>query len=221
MLVALVPAYNEAKHIGSVVRNLFQHVDEVVVIDDGSGDQTAVQARAAGATVLRHRLNRGQGASLQTGHEYAKRCRASYVLHFDGDGQFSVDDIAPALAYIQKQQADILFGSRFLGTASDIPWFKRYVILPIARWVDWMFGAVRLSDAHNGFRILNRRAIETITITQDTMAHATEIPQQVRRHSLRYVEFPVKVMYREYGQGLSGGIKVMKDLIMGLFVHNK
>ena len=93
MFLAIVPAYNESKRIGSVVRSLFDHVDMVVVVDDASRDATATLAQQAGATVLQHTVNRGQGAALETGHAYARSIDATYVLHFDGDGQCNLLNI--------------------------------------------------------------------------------------------------------------------------------
>lgn len=218
MFLAIVPAYNEEKSIGSVARNLFQHVDRVVVVDDGSDDNTARAAEEAGAFVLRHELNRGQGAALETGHEYARAVGADAVLHFDADGQFDVTDIAPALEQLKRVQADILFGSRFLDKRSSVPWFKKRALLPVGRVVSRLFGGGKLTDTHNGFRILTKRALEKIQLTQDGMAHATEIQSLVKRHGLRYTEHPVKVTYDEYGQGIQEGTRIVRDLLLGKFV---
>lgn len=218
MFVAVVPGYNEAKRIGSVVRDLFNHVDLVIVVDDGSKDNTAQIAREAGAVVLQHRINRGQGASLQTGHEYTLQIGADYVLDFDGDGQFDVLDIQPAMEKIKECKADVLFGSRFLEESSNMPLSKRYLIHPLGKIFNKIFFRVKLSDVHNGFRILNKKALEKIKITQDRMAHATEIPAQVFQSDLKWVEFPVKVLYREYGQSGRGAIQIIKDLIFGKFL---
>ncbi len=217
MFVAIVPAYNEEKRVGSVVRSLLACVDEVVVVNDGSRDKSAVVAKEAGATVISHKINRGQGAALETGHAYARKQRAAYVLHFDADGQFSVDDIGPALEALQLAQADILFGTRYGEKNSNVPWTKRYVLRPIGRIVDRLFGSVRLTDAHNGFRILSKKALEAIHITQSGMAHASEIPALVKKHNLAYIEVPVSVTYHEYGQGISSGIKTVRDLFFGIF----
>lgn len=214
MIVAIVPAYNEGKRIAHVVATLTPVVDRVIVVDDCSYDDTAAMARAAGATVLRHHLNRGQGAALETGHAFARGIGAEYVVHFDGDGQFDATEITNALAHLQDAEADILFGSRFLRESQRMPWFKRRVLHPIARLVDRLLGAVRLSDVHNGFRILNKRALHTIHIEQDRMAHASEIPQQVRKHNLTYVEFPVTVTYHEYGQSSFAGFAIVRDLLL-------
>lgn len=220
MFIAIVPAYNEAKKIASVVTGLLPCVDEVVVIDDGSIDDTASLAEGAGATVLRHSLNRGQGAALETGHEYARSRRADFILHFDGDGQFDPEQISGALNALRASGADLLLGSRFLGSSSSLPWFKRYVILPLGKLVDRAFGKISLTDAHNGFRILNNRALDKIRITQDRMAHATEIPAFIKSNGLRYIEHPVSVSYDSYGQGAVDGAVIVRDLVLGKFVKS-
>jgi polyprenyl-phospho-N-acetylgalactosaminyl synthase len=217
MFIAVVPAYNEEKRIGSVVQSLFGQVDRVVVVDDNSTDNTFAVAKSAGAIVLRHKINRGQGAALQTGHDYSLENNAEHVLHFDGDGQFCVEDISPALEKLKETEADVLFGSRYLDNRTKIPWFKKHILFPVARIFNKIVG-VKLSDIHNGFRILSRRALENIKIEQDRMAHATEIPAKVKKLGLKYVEFPVQVVYHEYGQGLSNGLQVVKDLIFGKFL---
>ncbi len=218
MLVAIVPAYNEGKTIGSVARGLFEHVDKVVVVDDGSTDDTLCEAQKMGLVVLRHEINRGQGAALETGHEYTRKIDADYVLHFDGDGQFDPSDIAPALKALQESGADILFGSRFLGKQANLPFFKKIFILPISKLLNYLITNSRLSDVHNGFRILTRRALDSIHITQDRMAHATEIVALVKKNKLKYIEFPVTVRYSEYGQGAVGGLQILRDLWLDKFI---
>lgn len=219
MFLAVVPAYNEGKTIGSVIRSLFSQVDKVVVVDDGSTDATMRLAQEASAVVLHHSLNRGQGAALQTGHEYALKIGADYVLDFDADGQFSAVDIAPALAELKKQNVDILFGSRFLDVSSQLPWTKKYLLLPWARFFQRLFWGVKLSDVHNGFRLYRASALTKIHITQDRMAHATEIVLQAHQAGLKIIEFPVKVVYHEYGQGVGGGWAIIKDLFTGKFLR--
>jgi len=90
---------------------------------------------------------------LETGQEYARKIGADYVLHFDGDGQFCVEDIAPALEKLQQSNADILFGSRFLDNRTKLPFFIRHVLLPLGRLVNRLFDVVNLYDSQNGFRI--------------------------------------------------------------------
>lgn len=221
MFIAIVPAYNESKRIAHVVSKLTTHVDEVVVVDDCSSDNTATLAKNAGATVLRHQINRGQGAALETGHSYARDNNATYVLHFDGDGQFDVDDIGPALEVLKNKDVDIVLGSRFLGKSEGLPWTKKHIIWPIGRLFDRSIGAVALSDSHNGFRILTKQALDVIRITQDRMAHASEIPKLIKKHRLSFEEVPVSVRYYEYGQRATDGIQVIRDLLLGSFLKKK
>ncbi len=219
MFLAVIPAFNEADSIESVVLAVKKYVDEVVVVDDGSQDETASIARSAGATVLVHDVNRGQGAALETGQEYARRQGADFVLHFDADGQFDATEIVPALEAIQTAKVDVLFGSRFLDKKGDLPFTKRYIIFPISKIINALFGTPNMSDVHNGFRILNKKALNAIYIEQDRMAHASEIPAQVKKQGLSYREFPVTVRYFEYGQNMRGGLHILKDLILGRFLQ--
>lgn len=235
MVCVIVPAYNEEKNIGRVVRGLFESASaasrlrtdkrvvaaefKIVVVDDGSTDNTGRLARDAGAVVIRHSLNRGQGAALETGDSYARGQGADAVVHFDADGQFNAADIAPALELMEKEQYDVILGSRFLDHRSRIPWLKRFLILPVSRWINYVFTGLKLTDVHNGFRIFSRRALENIIITQDGMAHNTEIPALIKKNHLRFKEYPVEVTYREMGQGIGGGLKIVSDLLMHKLTH--
>lgn len=215
----IIPAYNEAKNIGRVISGLFeQGFKRVVVIDDGSTDETGKIASQAGAVVLRHQINRGQGAALQTGNQYAWQQGAELVVHFDGDGQFNPADINLALIVMKESGVDAVLGSRFLDGRSQIPALKKHFILPLARWLNYLFTGLKLTDAHNGFRILNRAALAKINISQDRMAHNTEIVRQIKQGRLKFSEVPVEVRYHRYGQpGFSGGFKIIRDLILSKF----
>ena len=219
MILIIIPTYNEEKSIGRVVRGLFeQGWNNVVVVDDGSADSTAVQARQAGAQVLCHSVNRGQGAALQTGDDYALRNEAEAVVHFDADDQFNPVDIRGAVEVLKNKQVEVVLGSRFLDNRSQVPWVKRHIILPVSKWINFVFTGVGLTDAHNGFRVLSRSALEKIKITQSGMAHNSEIVHQIKKHHLKFTEFPVEVRYHEFGQGIGGGFKIIKDLVVGWFV---
>jgi glycosyltransferase involved in cell wall biosynthesis len=204
--------------VGRVIRGLFeQGYTNIIVIDDGSKDETAVEAQKAGATVIRHKINRGQGAALETGDEYARSVGALKVVHFDADGQFNPSDIAAGIKVMNEKGVDVIFGSRFLDSRSKIPWFKKHVLLKVARWINYVFSGILLSDAHNGFRIFNQNALSKIVFKHDRMSHNTEILKIVKRSGLKYAEVPVEVRYSDYGQGLFGGVKIIYDLLIGIF----
>ncbi len=219
MVIVVIPAYNEAATIGGVVHAVRQVCDLCVVVDDGSKDDTAAIARSAGAVVLSHEINRGQGAAIETGFAYVRTLLPTAVVTFDADGQFDATDIPRAVEYIKQTQSDIVFGTRFATSARAVPVLKRFFLMPLAKAIDRLFGAPELSDVHNGFRVLGPKALACIRITQDRMAHASEIPRLAQQHGLRIGQFPVTVHYTEFGQGVSGGVRIVRDLIVGLFVR--
>src|SRR3989338_2541588 len=219
ILFFIIPAYNEEKNIGRVIRDLFQHgYKNIVVVDDGSGDDTYIEAQKMGVTVLKHEVNRGQGAALQTGNDFALDNGAEIIAHFDADEQMNIDDIKEAIKKINENNLDIVFGSRFLNGAVGVPWTKRFIILPVARFLNNFFSGLKLTDAHNGFRVMTKGVAKKIIITQDGMAHNSEIPAQVKKYNLSYAEIPVNFIYKEYGQGIGGGVKILGDLFIGLLI---
>lgn len=193
----VVPAYNEAPAIYDVVRGLRSEFRNVVVVDDGSRDATSAEARRGGATVLRHILNRGQGAALQTGIDYAVLRGADVVVTFDADGQHRVEDVARLLDALDSTGADIAIGSRFLEQRSDIPPLRRLTLRVATAFMRFTSG-VALTDAHNGLRAIRRRAAQRIRLTIDGMAHASEIVDEIYRLRLRVTEVPVVIRYSEY-----------------------
>ncbi|QQG52671.1 MAG: glycosyltransferase family 2 protein [Candidatus Falkowbacteria bacterium] len=210
--ICIIPAYNEAKNISEVIKRVNPFVDEIVVIDDGSQDEIAIIAQQAGATVLRHSINRGQGAALQTGNEYALKRGADIVIHFDADNQFQAEEIPELTAPIESGQAEAVLGSRFLSKKSDLPALKKKLIMPLARLINRWFFNIRLSDPQSGFRVLSRGAVEKIEITNDRMAHCSEILHQLFKNKIKTVEVPITVVYHEFGQKFSGGVRIIKDL---------
>jgi len=215
-IICVVPAYNEESEIFKVVSELKKQVDEVVVIDDGSIDATKKIATVAGAVVLIHLINRGQGAALKTGTEYALEKKADIIIHFDGDGQFVATDIINFIKAIDEKKYDIVFGSRFIAanTKNEIPRFKKYIIIPLARLANKLFLGIRLTDPQSGFRAMNKKAAELIDWQQDDMAHCSEILFLTNKHKLNFCEVPIKVIYKNFGQRLSGGFKILKDLLI-------
>lgn len=220
MMIAVVPAYNEEKTIGEVVVSLRPFVDKIIVVNDGSRDATAERARAAGAEVLTHLLNRGQGAALETGRRAALKAGAAIIVTFDADGQLSPAEIPAVTAPIKAGECDVVLGSRFLGS-SNTPWFRKILLRGAVVFTELTTG-LKLTDTHNGFRAFSRFAAERIVISQDKMAHASEILERIARLGLKYKEVPVTIKYTEYslgkGQKLSDTIKILKDLFWGKIV---
>jgi polyprenyl-phospho-N-acetylgalactosaminyl synthase len=220
-IFCIIPALNEEKYIAEVAAKVRPLVDELVVVDDGSGDRTAELAKAAGATVLKHFINSGQGASLETGNQYALSRGADIIFHFDADGQFSVADIPEVLAPLVAGEAEAVLGSRFMGKESNMPPFKKKVIMPVARLVNRLLLGVKLTDPQSGFRALTATAWRKISIEQKGMAHNSEILYKIVRNNIKVKEVPITVIYHRVGQGLfggrgmgSGGIRIIKDIIL-------
>ncbi len=219
----VIAAYNEAGRIGSTLRGLLDHgYQNVVVVDDGSRDATATDALASPVWVLRHTINLGQGAALQTGIRFAVQQGAEYVVTFDADGQHDPAEIAALLAPVQSGAADIAMGSRFLGKAENIP-FSRKLILKGGVLFTRVVSQVKVTDAHNGFRCLSRNAAQKIRLYQNRMAHASEILDEVRTHNLRYVEVPVTIRYSAdtlaKGQSSWNALKIVAQFLLGRLVR--
>jgi len=209
----VIPAYNEEKTIAQVIEDLLrENYTNVVVVDDGSEDKTSQIIADYPVYVCEHKINCGQGASLRTGTEFALSQNAEIIVHFDADGQHQVKDIKKFVESMEKGY-DIAIGSRFLNENQQIPFTKKYFILKPAILVNWFFCGMKLTDAHNGFRALNKNAAEKIKITQNRMAHNTEIPAEIVRNNLKFKEIPVNIVYREYGQNLRAGIDIILDLL--------
>jgi len=211
----VIAAYNGARAIGSVVAELASLPYRVVVVDDGSADETAEIAARAGAEVLRHPINLGQGAALQTGIDYALLRGASQVVTFDADGQHRPDDIAALLAALSAHDADFALGSRFLGTAVDLPPLRR-LMLRAATVFTRLTAGLDVTDAHNGLRAMTCRGAARVRLRQNRMAHASEILHQIAASGLRYVEVPVTIQYSRYslakGQRASEFVVILLDL---------
>lgn len=214
----VIPAYHEAACIGQVAREVRAIYPHVVVVDDGSTDDTFGAAKTEATYTLRHPLNRGQGAALQTGITFALQRGARFVVTFDADGQHRVEDIEALLAPLRAGQAEIALGSRFLGDTVDMPPARRRV-LRLAVLFTRVVNRVELTDAHNGLRALTRRAARHIDITLDRMAHASELIDQIRRSGLAYTEVPVQIRYTAYslakGQTSRGAIRIVLHYILG------
>jgi glycosyltransferase involved in cell wall biosynthesis len=211
----VIPAYNEGTVIFRVVSDVKRAGYSVVVIDDGSSDATAEQARAAGATVIKHPFNLGQGAALQTGIEYALTQAADCIVTFDADGQHRVSDISHLTDALVRERADFALGSRFLGQAPDMPALRRLVLHAATAFTRLTTG-LQLTDTHNGLRAMTRRGATAIKLRQNRMAHASECLAQIAASGLRYVEQPVTIEYSAYslakGQHVRDAVHILLDL---------
>jgi len=218
--IAVIPAYNEALRIPDVVRAVLPFVEGILAVDDGSSDQTAEAARTAGASVVRHRINRGQGAALKTGTVGALRMGADIIVHIDADGQHDPSMIPALIAPIANGEADVVFGSRFLGIApTDMPKIRR-VYFRLAKLFNTMFVGISkdITDPQSGARALSRRAAEMLDFRQDRAAHCSEILRLVTQSDLRWKEVPVHVRYSretlKKGQSFLEAFRILWHLII-------
>jgi glycosyltransferase involved in cell wall biosynthesis len=212
----VVPLFNEGTVIESVIQSIRKTFPHVVCVDDGSSDGSGQLALAAGAHVVTHPFNLGQGAALQTGLSYALQfIDAEYFVTFDADGQHSVHDALSMVTRLQAEALDVVIGSRFLDSRTQVSWQKRFV-LRVAAFVEGKTSGLKLTDAHNGLRAFNRRAASQIHITQNRMAHASEITSQIGKLGFKYSEEAVHIDYSEYskakGQSLWNSVNILNDL---------
>jgi glycosyltransferase involved in cell wall biosynthesis len=195
----VVPAFNEASVIGDVVADITSTFEHVVCVDDGSRDDTAAAALRAGAHVVRHPVNLGQGAAIQTGVEYARaQPGAKIFATFDADGQHRVKDVAAMVDRLTAGDVDIVVGTRFAGQpASQVPAVKR-VVLRAAAFVSPSIRKLGLTDAHNGLRVFNKTVADGLNITMNGMSHASEIITLIIENNWRVAEEPIEILYTDY-----------------------
>jgi glycosyltransferase involved in cell wall biosynthesis len=213
----IIPVFNEAQVIGGVIREVRRTFPNVVCVDDGSSDGSADEIILAGAHLVRHPVNLGQGAALQTGLEYARdRATAEYFVTFDADGQHRISDVVRMLARLRHEPVDIILGTRN-ATAGQVPLVKRLALRTITRLSPGP-RKLGLTDAHNGLRAFNRTVAERMTITLNGMGHASEIVEMISRYQWRAAEEPVTILYTEYsrakGQPLINGVNILFDIAL-------
>lgn len=235
-IFVVIPAFNEAMGVGPVVMELHERYKNVILVDDGSTDATMENAQQAGAVVLRHMVNRGQGAALQTGITYALSRGANCIVTFDADGQHRVEDIERLVEPIRRGECDVVLGSRFLDVPADscgegaltqtlltekseaMPTGRRFMLRAAVLFTR-VVNRMNLTDTHNGLRAFSRRAAEQIDLHLDRMAHASELLDQIRESGLPYCEVPVRVRYTDYslakGQSARGAFRIVVHYIFG------
>jgi polyprenyl-phospho-N-acetylgalactosaminyl synthase len=214
----VVPAFNEAQAIASVLADLRRTGYQIGVVDDGSADATAELAMQAGATVVRHPVNLGQGAALQTGIKFALLRGANFIVTFDADGQHRVDEIATLLSALVLHRADFALGSRFLGRAANMPTSRRLLLQAAISFTRATPG-LAITDAHNGLRAMTRRGAQTINLRQNRMANASEILDQIAASGLKYVEVPITIEYSSYSLGKGQRSSAAVDILIDLYAR--
>ncbi|MEO5927968.1 MAG: glycosyltransferase family 2 protein [Patescibacteria group bacterium] len=222
---AVIPAYREAGRIEKTIASVLSYVDGVIVVDDGSPDTTAEEARTTGVRVLRHRVNRGQGAALRTGTEAALRLGADIVLHVDADGQHDPTSIPTVLEPIRRGEVDVVLGSRFMGEeAQGMPATRRLLLIAGRTFNAFAVGVPRrVTDPQSGFRALSAAAARRLDFRQDRFAHCSEILRLVTRGEYRWVEVPVRIIYSadslKKGQKPWDAARIAWQLFLGAFAR--
>ena len=212
----IVPCYNEGTVIFDVLSQARETFPNIVGVNDGSADDSAAQIRAAGAHLVDHPVNLGQGAAIQTGVEYARaQPGAKYFVTFDADGQHQVKDVVRMIERLRTEPLDIIVGTRFAGQeTSQVPWIKRAVLKTVVM-LSPRTKKLGLTDAHNGLRAFNRKVAEEMNIRMNGMSHASEIVSMIEKHGWRVDEEPVDILYTEYsmskGQSLINGVNILAD----------
>lgn len=214
----VVPAFNEGTRLTEALDSLCHRYSRVVVVDDGSDDDTSDVAGQFPVYRLRHLINRGQGAAIRTGLDFALTRGAKILVTFDADGQHDMDDVEQLVAPIRDGRVEVTLGSRFLGSAEGLPLVRR-MILKAGVVFTRIFSRLRVTDTHNGLRGFSRRAAQVICITEDDFAHASEILDEIRRHGLPYCEVPVRIRYSAStlakGQKNWGALRIAGRVLMG------
>lgn len=201
-VIAAIPCFNTQAHIQNVVYKTKKHVDEVVVVDDGSTDNTAEIAQKAGAIVIRHSQNKGYGGALSTCFEISRKLDTDVLVIIDGDGQHEPNEIPEILSPILNGDADLVIGSRFKNTKIKMPPYRKFGIGVITFL--WNFGSrIRVSDAQSGFRAYNKKMIQGLLISENNMSCSIEILEKLRRKNVRIQEIAITCSYENNNSHLN------------------
>jgi len=216
--VIIIPSYNEEHAIGPVISACRgEGFANILAVDDGSTDATADMARAAGAVVVSHPVNRGVGAATQTGFAAALMMGADEVVTIDADGQHDPKDIARLLQQLRIRGADIVIGSRFMSSGNRIP-FMRRIFNITANCITFLLSGSYFSDTQSGLKAFSKKALACIHITSSGFEFSSEIIREARHFKLRIIEIPVGVIYSPYslskGQNLATGLATVFKLVI-------
>lgn len=214
----IIPVYNEEQVIGGVVKTMLTRFKYVICVDDGSTDNSSIEIKRTAAYLISHPINMGQGATLQTGIEFARQIpEVEYFVTYDADGQHRLDDVLAMLETIKDNGDDIVLGSRFLGTTIGMKLSKR-IVLKAAIWFSNATSGLKLTDTHNGLRVFNRKVAEGLQISVPDMAHASEIIDIIAEKKYKYREVPVTIEYTPYsrakGQSIINAVNIGFDTLL-------
>jgi glycosyltransferase involved in cell wall biosynthesis len=217
-VAVIIPVYNEAEVVGKVAGLARKQFKYVVCVNDGSTDNSAREVDKAGAYLVEHPINMGQGAALQTGVEFARQFpEVDYFVTFDADGQHRIEDVVSMLQEIKTGKYDIILGSRFLGQAIGMK-ASRHALLKLAIKFSNFASDMKLTDTHNGLRVFNRKVADELQITLPDMSHASEIVEIIAKKKYRYKEMPVTIEYTDYsrakGQSIINAVNIGFDMLL-------
>lgn len=220
-VAVIVPVFNEGKVITTVLDNLKKDFHNIICVDDGSTDKSPILIDQANVFLIKHPINMGQGAALQTGIEFARQYNKNeYFVTFDADGQHNTNDLKNMVKEISKNEYDIILGSRFLGETKGLNKLKK-IILKLATWFTVATSGLKLTDTHNGLRVFNKKVADEIQITMSDMSHASEILEIISKNKYTYKELPVTIEYTDYskdkGQTLFNAVNIGFDTLLRKF----
>ena len=191
-VIACIPAYNEEKIIGEIVKKTLHYVDEVVVCDDGSTDNTSSESKSAGAKLIRHDKNKGKGAATQSLFEYARKSNADVIVTIDGDGQFLPEEIPKLVQEITEDKSDVVIGYRFDGT--DMPSYRKVGNKVLDKMTN-LASELPFRDTQSGFRAYSKKAIELIKFKNEGFGADSEILINASKKGFKISEEKVSVIY--------------------------
>jgi glycosyltransferase involved in cell wall biosynthesis len=193
-IIAAIPCFNTEPHIAEVVTGAKKYVDRVIVINDGSHDQTKQAAQGAGALVISHEGNKGYGEALNSCFKAARSENADILVIIDGDGQHEPEEIPRLLSPILNEGADIVIGSRFITHRHNMPGYRKFGIAVIT--LLWNIGGrVKVTDTQSGFRVFSKKVIEKMEISENGMLASIEVLERARRSRAKIVEVPISCIY--------------------------
>lgn len=212
----LIPLFNEAEVIESVIKKLSVNFQNIVVVNDGSTDRSFDILKNLDVHLINHPINMGQGSAISSGFHYIYESDAEALITFDADGQHSVEDAEIFANAILDTDDEVIFGSRFIKHAKNIPFIKRYVLI-LATKITNYFSKMHLTDTHNGMKAIKKESLSKINIQINGYAFESEFIKCISKKKLKYSELPTNIIYTEYsklkGQSLMNGFIILEDLM--------